>query len=356
MSDDKTEEPTPKRLREARERGPVAKSRELGTALLLLAAGGALGSAGPGFVVAFRDLLEPALAAARGELVASPGAALSAAGEVATAQSLPILAILVVVAALASLVQTGPLLATKALAWDASRLDPIAGAKRLFGRDAWIELARSLLKVVVVAWVVRGVLLDAMHGVIALVGRDAGATLSATGTIVRTLLYRSGGAMLAIAIADVLYQRWRQREELRMTKEEVKREHKESEGDPHAKGERERVRREAAQHDTAEAVRRASVVVVNPTHLAVALRFDEEGDASAPEVVAKGMEEQAAYIRRLAEEAGVPIVRDVPLARGLFELELGDEIPERLYEAVAAVLHVAWNERAWNEGEREGGR
>ncbi len=344
MADDKTEEPTPKRLREAREKGQVPRSRELGTAVLLLATGVGLGSFGPGWLAAFRDLFEPALAAARGELEVSPVAALSAAIGRAAAESLPLLATLVLAGAGASFVQTGPVLATKALGFDASRLDPIAGVKRMVGRDAWVELAKSLLKVGLVAWVVASVLRDATHGAIALVGRDAGAILGATGSVLRTLLLRSGGAMLAVAIADVLYQRWRNQRELRMTKEEVKREHKESEGDPHAKGERERVRREIAQHDTAESVRRASVVVVNPTHLAVALRFDEDGGQAAPEIVAKGMDEQAARIRRIAEEAGVPIVRDVPLARGLFELELGEEIPERLYETVAAVLHAAWAE------------
>ncbi len=354
MSDDKTEEPTPKRLREARERGQVAKSKELSTALLLLATGGALGSAGPGFITAFRGLLEPALAAARGESEVPPIAALSAGLEVAASQSMPILAILVAVAAVASLVQTGPILATQAIGFDAERLDPIAGAGRVFGRDAWIELARSVLKVLVVAWVVSGVVEAAMHGAIALVGRDVSAILVAIAAIVRALLFRSGGAMLAIAIADLLYQRWKLAKELRMTKEEVVREHKESDGDPHAKGERDRVRRELAQHDTNEAVRRASVVVVNPTHVAVALRYDDDDDGTgAPEIVAKGMEDEAMRIRRLAEEAGVPIVRDVSLARGLYELDLGAEIPDRLYDAVAAVLHVAWAER---EKDERGGR
>lgn len=348
MSDDKTEEPTPKRIRDARARGQVAKSRELGTAALLLTAGMSLGAAAPGFVPAFRQLLEPALAVARGERELSLAAALELGLDVGVAQCAPLLAALLVVGALASLVQTGPLLAIDAIGFDLERLDPIAGAKRMFGRDGWIELGRSLLKVCLVAWVVLGVLEDNTYGAIALVGRDTSALVSALGAVVRTLLLRSGGAMLAIALLDVLYQRWRLQKELGMTKEEVKREHKESDGDPHAKGERERLRREIAQHDTAEAVRNASVVVVNPTHLAVALRFDEDGDAGAPEIVAKGMQDEAMRIRRLAEEAGVPIVRDVPLARGLFELELGDEIPERLYDAVAAVLHVA-------AAEREGG-
>lgn len=350
MSDDKTEEPTPKRLREARARGQVAKSRELGTAALLLTAGTGLGALAPDWVASFRALLEPALAAARGETSLGPGAALELAVTRFGTDALPLLAVFAVAAGLASFVQVGPLVALDALAFSPERLDPIEGAKRLFGRDAWIELARSLLKVVVVAWVVRGVLLDGLHGSIGLAGQGIGVVLGALGTLVHTLLFRAGGAMLAIAIADVLYQRWKMNRELRMTKEEVKREHKESEGDPHAKGERERVRREIAQHDMAEAVRRADVVVVNPTHLAIALRFDEEGEAVAPEVVARGQDEVAQRIRAIAEEAGVPIVRDVPLAHGLFALELGAEIPEALYEAVAAVLSAAWAEKAREEG------
>jgi flagellar biosynthesis protein FlhB len=352
MADDRTEEPTPKRLREARERGQVPRSRELGTALLLLATGAALGSVGPAWAAAFRALYEPVLTAARGELATSPAGWLGVAAARGAQELAPVLAALVVVAFLASFVQTGPLVATKAIGLEASRLDPIAGAKRMVGPDAWIELLRSVLKVVIVAWVVWGVLEGAMRGAITLAGRDAAAILAALGEILRALLFRTGGAMLAVAIGDVLYQRWRHMRELRMTRQEVEREHKDAEGDPHAKAERDRVRREVAQHDTAEAVRRASVVVVNPTHLAVALRFDEESEQAAPEVVAKGMDEQAARIRRLAEEAGVPIVRDVPLARGLFELELGEEIPERLYEAVAAVLHVASSELDPTRGER----
>lgn len=350
MADDKTEEPTPKRLREARERGQVAKSRELVTAVMLLATGSVLGSVGDEWTASFRQIFEPALAAARGELTTRPASVLGIGAAVAAQQSAAVLATLVLAAALSNFVQTGPVLAIKALGFDAKRLDPIAGAKRMFGKDAWIELARSLLKVALVAWVAKSVLEEALHGAIALCGRDVGATLSAVGALVRTLLFRVGGAMLAVAVADVLYQRWKLQKELRMTKEEVKREHKDAEGDPHAKGERERVRREIAQHDVAEAVRKASVVVVNPTHLAVALHYDEEDELKAPEVVAKGMDEQAMRIRRIAEEAGVPVVRDVPLAQGLFELELGEEIPERLYDAVAAVLHAAWAEKERFEG------
>lgn len=345
MSGEKTEEPTPKREREARERGQVPKSRKLGSALLLLTCAFLVGARADSLLAGFRALFEPALARARGEGTAPIGGAIALGLDVASAELLPILLAFVGVAVFASIAQTGPVLATKAVRFSLEHLDPVAGAKRLFGKDAWVELLRSILEVGIILFVVVGVLEDAARGAITLVGRDASALGGTLGATLRTLFLRTGGAMLAIAALDVLYQRYRHRRELRMTKEEVKREHKESDGDPHAKGERDRVRRELAQHDTAEAVRRASVVVVNPTHLAVALAWDEDEDDAAPEVVAKGMEDEAMRIRRLAEEAGVPIVRDVPLARGLFQLELGDEIPERLYDAVAAVLQIAWEER-----------
>jgi flagellar biosynthesis protein FlhB len=193
---------------------------------------------------------------------------------------------------------------------------------------------------------------DGARGVAGLTARDAHAALTGTGSLVATLMIRVGSAMAGIAVLDVIYQRWRYRRDQRMTKEEVKREHKEAEGDPHQKRERERLHREILAHDTLEAVRRADVLVVNPTHLAVALRYDEEGELDAPEIVAKGGEELAARMIRAAEEANVPVMRDVPLARALFELEVGDEIPEPLYEAVAILLHAAWAERRAGEGER----
>lgn len=133
-----------------------------------------------------------------------------------------------------------------------------------------------------------------------------------------------------------------------MTTEEVKREHREAEGEPQAKRERQRVHREIVEHGILEEVRRADVLVVNPTHVAVALRYEEEegeGEDAAPEILAKGQDHLAKRMIEAAREAGVPVMRDVPLARSLFELEVGVEIPETLYEAAAAVLSAAWRER-----------
>lgn len=344
MSSERTEEATPKKLREAQKRGQVAKSRELTTAVLLLGAALALKALGPGWIDGFRGLGGLVLRTVESP---TPAASLGVAAEAmqtAIVALAPLLSALVVAAVLGTIVQTGPVFASEAVSFDVSRLDPVAGVKRIVSLRGLIELLRGLLKLGVIGWVAYVALRDGAHGIGGLLGRPADATLEAAATMAFTLLTRTGGAMMALGILDLLYQRWQFARDQRMTKDETKREHKDADGDPHVKRERERVRREIAQHDLLESVRKASVLVVNPTHLAVALRFDEEGDQSAPEIVGKGQDELARRMIEVAREAGVPVMRDVPLARGLYELELGQEIPERLYEAVAAVLRAAWEE------------
>ncbi len=201
----------------------------------------------------------------------------------------------------------------------------------------------------VVLWTLK----SSLRGVVGLVGQGAMSALTASGVLAIRLLLRVGAAIAALAVLDALYQRWRYRQDQRMTKEEVRREYKESEGDPHLKRERERVHREVVTHGVLESVRDADVLVVNPTHLAVALKYDAEGELDAPEIVAKGQEDLAQRMIRVAEAEGVPVMRDVPLARALFELEVGVEIPERLYEAVAVILRAAWAERAALERQSE---
>lgn len=354
MSDDRTEEASAKKLRDARKKGQAPKSKELGSALVVLASAGIFGAIAPTLAATGQALFRLSLDAAAGDLASSPVDVLGASVSLATGALAPLLGALVVVAVLSSVVQTGPMFATEAISWNLERLDPVQGTKNLFTQKQLVELIKTLAKLIIVGWVAWGVLEDGLRGVMSLSGRDAFAALAASGTLIRALLLRVGGAMLAIAVLDVLYQRYAFAKEQRMTKEEVKREHKDAEGDPHAKAERDRVRQEIGRHDTIESVRSADVLVVNPTHLAVALRFDEDGDTNAPEVMAKGQDDLARRMIEVAREAGVPIMRDVPLARGLFDLEVGDEIPEDLYEAVAAVLHAAWSEREQEDAEARG--
>jgi len=347
-----TEEATPKKLREAQRKGQVAKSRELTTAVLLLSAAMGLQAMALGWVGELRSLSALVL---RTIEAPNPNALLAVGGaafETATVVLTPFLALLVAAAVFGTVVQTGPLFAPEAVSFDLERLDPVAGVKRIVSLRSLVELLRGLLKIGVVGVVAYLCLRDGAHGIAGLIGRTPQAALEAAGILGVTLLKRVGGAMLALGVLDLAYQRWQFARDQRMSKDDVKREHKDADGDPQVKQQRERLRREIAQHDALESVRKASVLVVNPTHLAIALRFDEDSDQSAPEILSKGQDELAQRMIQVAREAGVPVMRDVPLARGLYTLELGEEIPERLYEAVAAVLHAAWAEDERVDGAR----
>jgi flagellar biosynthesis protein FlhB len=344
MAQEKTEEPTPKKLRQARERGELARSRELQTALVLLAVAGALAASGAAALDGLVELFEVVFQAVAAVPRSPPTAALAAGASLGLQAAWPLVAAALAAGTFASFIQIGPLFTTKPLEPKWERVDPIQGAKRLFSQRQLVELVKTLLKMVLILWVLWEALEDGVYGIAQLPGRGAAAVLDAGATLILTLLLRVGGAMAGIAVLDVVYQRWRHRQDQKMTKEEVKREHKETEGDPHSKQARDRAHREIVEHSALEEVRSADVLVVNPTHVAVALRYDD-AHHEAPEVVAKGQEGLARRMIDAARAAGVPIMRDVPLARALHELELGEEIPEDLYEAVAAVLRAAYAER-----------
>lgn len=356
MSQSKTEEPTPKRLREARKKGDVPRSRELTTALILLVVAAVLGLQGGAFALGLRELYAASIVAIE-QVSAGHGADGAKALELmhagmrsASALLLPILLAAMLTAALVAFIQVGPLFASERIRLDPSHLDPIRGLGRIFSQRQLAELLKTSITLVIVIAVAVSALRESVRGVAGLAARDAGAALVASGELVQRLLLHVGAALLFIGALDRIYQRWRHRREHRMTREEVRREHREAEGDPHAKRERERLHREIVEHAILEEVRQADVLIVNPTHLAIALRYDED-EHEAPEVRARGQDELARRMIAAAEEAGVPVLRDIPLAHALYELQEGEQIPERLYDAVAAVLHVAWQEREREEGD-----
>jgi flagellar biosynthetic protein FlhB len=266
-------------------------------------------------------------------------AALERSGGVVLRAVLPVLLAAAGAAAVVAFLQAGALLSWKRLAPDLARLDPVAGLRRMLSVERLLDLLRSVVGILTVLVVVGVTLADALAD---LVGPAVGSPLAVTQVAARwmwTLLWR-GLAVLAVAAAVDYGIRWRRhRRSLMMTRAEVMREHRESEGDPRRKAERRRVHQEILQHAMLEQVGQADVVVVNPTHLAVALRYDRDR-AGAPVVVAKGQALVAERIKRLAREGRVPIVHDVSLARSLMDLDLGAEIPEALYDAVAEVLRA----------------
>lgn len=342
MSDEsageRTEEPTPRRLQEARRRGDVALSRDLQGALVLGAATLALTLAAPAgvgrMIVYLRRALREATDPSRGAQ-----AALWTAVETAAALTLLPLVLITVMGVAAGLFQTGGLITMDPLRLDPGRMVPRWG--RVFGTEALAEVGKGIVKLAVAAIVAVWTLMPLVRSVAALAGAGAGRTLAVLGVIAGELAFRLALAAGVVGVGDWLWQRARYRRRLRMTREEVKREVKESEGEPQHRAERQRLHRELTEQRMLEDVRKADFVVVNPDHIAVAVRYERDG-TRAPTIVAKGERLLAEKIKEVARQAGVPILREVTLARALNGLDEGQEIPESLYEAVAEILRVVY--------------
>lgn len=339
---EKTEQPTTQRLQKARADGDSGVSAFASQALAFLVAVALVPAAGRALAGRSATLVRGAIEAASRGGVAPAVDASALAGDV-LGLTLPLLGAVALTSGVASAVQAGFAFATGKLAPDLSRLDPVAGAAKLVSLDRALSVARALVGSGLVAWVA----LKTLRGVAADLARTTGRlelVMPLAGRAAATLARDAALVGLALAVLDLVVTRRSWLERLRMTKEEVKREHKESDGDPQVKAARERAHHEVMTSVILAKVKEATVVVVNPTHLACALRYDEDGGDSAPVVLATGRGDLAAQIIRAAEAYGVPVLRDVPLARALVELEAGEVIPEALYEAVAEVLRAAWEE------------
>jgi type III secretion protein U len=340
-ADDATEDPTPKRLADARRRGDVPFSRELSSAVAFTAAAVVVTWGAPALVARWLAYARAALLAAVADGTAA-SSWISAARSIAFGMAAPALGAALLAAVVVGVAQTrGPVLVPPR--FDLSRVASAAGWRRLFDAQAFARAGQGLLKVAVVGLVAWAVLRPLAGALVGLTGASAPRVLGGLGDLAGRLALRLAAAGLALGALDYLLVARRQLRALRMTREEIKREYKESEGDPETRGERRRLQRELSEQRMVEEVRKADFVVVNPEHIAVALRYDADGEG-APTVVAKGERLVAERIKQIAREAGVPIFRDVSLARSLVELAEGGEIPAALYEAVAEILRVVQGE------------
>ena len=334
---DKTEAPTPRKRQQAREQGNVAKSADLSAAALLVAAlvllwltGGRLWSHLAGVA---RDAL--------GGDLADPDVrplAVSAVKDV-VAGMWPLMVGLAFVAVVANVGQIGLILSTKKLEPNPKVLDPIAGFKKLFFTGkTYVGFAMNVGKLVIVAAVAWWAASVQMPVVLALSDADAESLAVAGGMSVFAVGLKVALALLVLALLDFAYQKWKHEQDLKMTKQEVKDEHKTNEGDPHLKSRRRQIAMQRATQRIDTALPTADVVVTNPTHFAVAIKYDE-AKMGAPRVVAKGADLLAARIRELAAANRVTVVERPPLARALYRaVEVGREIPEDFYSAVAEIL------------------
>lgn len=353
---DKTEAATAHKRDEAREQGQVALSSELVIALLLCGwaatlamRGGELAEALGGTLRGTLDNL-PKLGL---EELSIPSAAALLAG-VARPVALAFLGLLLplfLLGVLASYGQIGFKLTPKATQPDLAKLNPIKGIERLFSMRSVVRVSLALLKILLIAACVVGAGWTQLERIVLLSGADVGPALAGIGHIALRCVSAALIAILVLAAADAAYQRWQHERDLRMSRKEIKEEHKTLEGDPHIKSRIRRVQMEMAARRMMSDVPKATVVVTNPTHYAVALRYERQGadgsPSGAPRVVAKGVDGVAGRIKELAREAGVIVYEDVPLARALHaRCQIGDEVPVDLYQAVAEVLAYVYRMQA----------
>jgi flagellar biosynthetic protein FlhB len=338
---ERTEPATPRRREEARRRGQVAQSRDVGGVVVLAAALLALGSfLGAGLAGRVAALAQASWGGAGTppDSLADFQALLWVHVGGAGLALLPLLAALAAAGAAAQFVQVGPLFSWQALQPRADRLDPIQGMKRLLHYDRLFDLARAVLKIAAAGALAFALLRADLPRLLGLLGASPAEGALATGDLARRVALALLLALGALAALDLVYQRWRHEQRLRMTRQEVREEARQREGDPLVRGRFRARQRELSRLRMIAAVADADVVVTNPTHLAVALRYDRRAMA-APRVLAKGRNQVALRIRLAAERHRVPIVENAPLARLLHRTtRIGHEIPENLFQAVAEVL------------------
>jgi flagellar biosynthesis protein FlhB len=340
MPGERTEKATPKRRNEATKKGQVAKSADVNGSLVLMASLFALASFGPKVVQALENSMieglsqisHPGVVSAQGIgglLLSTFSGSLKAAA--------PIAGVCMLAGILANVAQVRPRLNLQALKPDPKRLNPKAGLKRLFGPSSAFEAAKGLSKVTVLGVIAYVTVKPKIGQMAASVGMPPADFLSTAGSTVLAVGKRLAVAYIVIAIIDYAYQRHRHEKSLKMSKEDIKEEGKAHSLPPEVRSAIRRRQIQAARARMMSAVPQADVVVTNPTHFAVALAYD--GAKTAPEVIAKGPDLVAAQIRRVAEEHGIPIIEDPPLARALHAgVEVGQEIPEEFFQAVAGLL------------------
>ena len=337
-SGDKTEKPTPKKLQDARKKGDVSKSKDITAtagmlAILLLAA------------VALPVVAEQmaALVRASFEVMQEPfELAMPRLGRQAALTLLSVVGMVVLpvalVGALVEFIQAGPVMSTEKLKPKMENMNPAKGIKRMFSMDNLVELLKSILKTAVVGTIAWLVMKKVLPDLPLLAGGRPENVGSALWHTTWTLLAWAGGAFALVSAADLAWQRFSYMKKMRMSMRDIRQEMKDAEGDPHLKGQRKQLQQEWAQQGANHAAADAHVLVVNPTHVAIAIAYDRE-TCPVPTVTAKGEDDDALAMRQAAQEAGVPVLRNIELARGLLaDTETGEIVPAELFDVIATVV------------------
>ena len=339
---EKTEEPSAKRRADFRKKGQVAQSKEVQTALLFT------------ILLVFWIFYMPGFWENLSKLISSIWSNLDnfdgtpnklfnltlfITKEIAFLL-LPLFALVLVIGFFSSVFQVGWLFTTQPLTPDFTKIDPIKGFGRMFSMRAIVDLLKSVGKVVLIGWVAYATVIDKFEEALILIDTSTAATILFLARVATLILAKVCGLMILIAAIDFMYTKHEMEEKMKMTKQEVKEEYKEMEGDPFIKGQIRRIQQEMAQKRMMADVPEADVVVTNPTHISVALKYDT-ATMDAPVILAKGSDHIAMKIREIAKENEIPIIENPPVARLLHKIDLGATIPEEMFKAVAEILaHV----------------
>ena len=338
---EKTEAPSSKRREDFRKKGQIAQSKEVQTAALFT------------IILLFWIFYLPTFWNGLTELIAyswqSSDYEITPASTMTLATFLlqklgrliaPLFLLVLIIGFFSSVFQFGWLLTAKPLIPDFSKLNPIKGMARFFSKKSFIEVIKSLLKVVLVGWIAYSTVLNNFNEALILVDAPIVTTVSYLGRISAIILAKICAVLILIAFLDFLFVKWELEEKMKMTKQELKEEFKESEGDPHIKAQIRSIQQQMARKRMMSAVPKADVIITNPTHISVAIRYDSK-EMTSPVIIAKGADLVAMKIREIARKHEIAIVENPPVARLLHKLDIGEHIPEDLFKVVAEILaHV----------------
>ena len=336
----KTEEPTPKKLEESRQKGQVALSREINNWVMLLAGTIVILAIGPGVMARLKEHMQTYIEKAH--LLPSElgglGFVLGDSFWIIFGMLIVPFIILMIAAFAAPFLQIGPLFSAKTIKPDISKISPMAGFKRLFSLKSVMEFVKGILKIGIIG-VVGLILLYPFYGSVDhFIGMPVITVMDELQGLVLRLMLGILVVLLVVAVIDLVYQRYEHHKKMMMTKQELKDEYKQTEGDPHVRAKLRQLRQEKAQARMMQAVPEADVIITNPTHYSLALKYDPE-EMDAPVLIAKGVDEVAMRIREVAKENDIPLFENKPLARALFDtVEIDQMVPEEHYKAVAEVI------------------
>ena len=339
---EKTEDPSTKRREDFRKKGQVVQSKEVQTAALFTVVLLFWMFYLPTFWSKFTTLLF-SIWQSSGQFEVTPASTMSLAFFLLQQLAylmIPLFFLVLIVAFFSSVFQFGWLLTSKPLIPDFSKMNPISGMARFFSKKSIIEVIKSIIKVLLIAYIGFSTVLNNFEEALILVDSSVVSAISFLGRIALIVFAKICALLILLAFLDFMFQKWEMEEKMKMTKQEVKEEFKQSEGDPHIKAQIRQIQQEMARKRMMADVPKADVVVTNPTHLSVAIQYDSE-NMDAPLIIAKGADFIAMRIREIARENDIPIIENPPVARLLHKLEIGEHIPEDLFKAVAEILaHV----------------